>query len=232
MSGKIAIQAANNRAAGTARALLCSRAVRGLEWPIAAVREPGSLVAASMSSASTPAAPIEQTLEIDLRDPHFAALLAWLWPGAGHLYQRRYAKGILFMACILATYFFGLALGEGKVVYASWNQVDKRWQYPLQLGVGVPAAPALVQSVVARRGNPPILGGFMAAPAHADQLADWHKRLNMRFELGTLYTMVAGLLNILAIWDAWGGPVLSEPGKQERGPPGDDKDKKDKNKPQ
>src|SRR5215467_3844320 len=90
----------------------------------------------------------EQTLEIDLRNPGLAALLAWLVPGAGHLYQRRTGKGLLFMVCILSTYFFGLALGEGKVVYASWNQVDRRWQYPLQLGAGLPALPAVFQSML------------------------------------------------------------------------------------
>jgi Family of unknown function (DUF6677) len=177
-----------------------------------------------MSSQPPPDA--EPTLEIDLRDPYFAALLAWLWPGAGHLYQRRYAKGILFLVCILGTYFFGLALGEGKVVYASWNDVDKRWQYPLQLGVGLPAAPALAQTMLIRRGIDPILGGLMAPPrpgrfpGEPSELSAWHKDLNIRFELGTLYTMIAGLLNILAIWDAYGGPVISEPGK-ERGPPAD-----------
>jgi uncharacterized protein DUF6677 len=165
--------------------------------------------------------PSEPSLEIDLRDPYFAALLAWAVPGAGHLYQRRYAKGILFLACILGTYFFGLALGEGKVVYASWNQVDRRWQYPLQLGVGLPAAPAVVQSMVVRRGNPPLWSGLMAPPANPEQLSDWHRRLNIRFELGTLYTMIAGLLNVLAIWDAYGGPVVTEPGKPQRGPPDD-----------
>lgn len=170
----------------------------------------------------------EQPLEIDLRDPAVAALLAWAWPGAGHLYQRRYGKGLLFMICILTTYFFGLALGEGKVVYASWNQTDRRWQYPLQLGVGLPAAPALLQSLMIRRGKEPLWGGFMAPPLERleqgerrSDLADWHFFLNSRFELGTLYTMVAGLLNILAIWDAFAGPVISEPGKQERGPPDD-----------
>ena len=173
----------------------------------------------------TSTAPEESPLEIDLRDPYIAALLAWLCPGAGHLYQRRYAKGILFLACILGTYFFGLALGEGKVVYASWNQVDRRWQYPLQLGVGLPAAPALAQSMLVRRGSAPLLGGIMAPPATTEMLSDWHRVLNMRFELGTLYTMVAGLLNILAIWDAYGGPVVSEPGKPERGPPGDNEKK-------
>jgi hypothetical protein len=180
-----------------------------------------------MTSSSPP--PAEPPLEIDLRDPYIAALLAWAWPGAGHLYQRRYMKASLFMVCILSTYFFGLALGEGKVVYAAWNASDKRWQYPLQLGTGLPAAPALVQSLIVRRGGDPILGRFMAPPATPDVLASWHKELNIRFELGTLYTMVAGLLNILAIWDAYGGPVIATPNKEkERGPP-DDK-AKDKSK--
>ena len=164
------------------------------------------------------------SLEIDLREPSFAALLAWLIPGLGHLYQRRYAKGVLFLVCILSTYFFGLALGEGKVVYASWNQVERRWQFPLQLGVGLPAAPAVVQSLAVRRGGDvPLFGGLMDPPRSQDELSEWHNTLNIRFELGTLYTMIAGLLNILAIWDAYAGPVISEPGSgKERGPPKDE----------
>lgn len=170
-------------------------------------------------SAATPQ-PAEPALEIDLRDPMVAGLLAWLWPGAGHLYQRRYAKGVLFMVCILGTFFFGLALGEGKVVYASWNRVEKRWQYPLQLGVGLPAAPALVQSLITRRGGEPMFGGIMAPPRDPQELSNWHNDLNIRFELGTLYCMIAGLLNVLAIYDAACGPVVSEPAdKKERGPP-------------
>jgi hypothetical protein len=174
-------------------------------------------------AASSPAT-ADEPLEIDLRDPYFAALLAWLWPGAGHIYQRRYAKAALFMVCILGTYFFGLALGEGKVVYAAWNRADKRWQFVPQLGIGLPAAPAVAQSVVARRGGEPILGGLMAPPRDQQQLSQWHNDLNVRFELGTLYTMVAGILNILAIWDAFGGPVVSEPSGKERGPPEDEDD--------
>ena len=178
-------------------------------------------------SPDTKPAAAPDSLEIDLREPNFAALLAWVWPGLGHMYQRRYAKGVLFMVCILGTYFFGLALGEGKVVYASWNQVERRWQFPLQLGVGLPAAPAVVQSMAVRRGGDPPLGGLMAPPRSQAELSQWHNDLNIRFELGTLYTMVAGLLNILAIWDAYAGPVISEPAGKERGPPkDDDKDKK------
>jgi len=174
---------------------------------------------------NSPSSTTEPALEIDLRDPSLAALFAWLIPGAGHLYQRRTGKGLLFMICILSIYFFGLALGEGKVVYASWNQVDRRWQYPLQVGVGLPALPAIVQSMITRRGNPPILGGIMVPPRNQEELGDWHYTLGQRFDIGTLYTMVAGLLNILAIFDAYGGPVVSEPGKPERGPPDDDKKK-------
>ena len=37
-----------------------------------------------------------------------------------------------------------------------------------------------------------------------------HKKLHRYFELGTIYTLIAGLLNILAIYDAYGGPVFVE----------------------
>ena len=62
--------------------------------------------------STTKSSTTEPALEIDLRDPWLAGLLAWLVPGAGHLYQRRTGKGLLFMICILSTYFFGLALGD------------------------------------------------------------------------------------------------------------------------
>ena len=80
-----------------------------------------------------------KTVRVDLRDPYWAALLAWLWPGAGHFYQRRYGKGLLFMVCILSIFIFGLCLGRGRVVYASFERGDFRWQYVCQLGAGLVA---------------------------------------------------------------------------------------------
>jgi hypothetical protein len=159
-------------------------------------------------------------LEVPLRDPGYAALLAWAWPGLGHIYQRRYAKAVLFMACVLGTYFFGLALGEGKVVYASWNQTERRWQFALQAGVGLPAAPAVVQNIVVGRGGNPLLGGLMAPPRDHEELELWHLHLNQRFEMGTLYTVVAGLLNVLAIFDALWGPAGEGPPPKRKGPKG------------
>ncbi|MFM8706815.1 MAG: DUF6677 family protein, partial [Planctomycetia bacterium] len=39
-----------------------------------------------------------------------------------------------------------------------------------------------------------------------DQLAQWHRRLGRFYEIGTLYTMLAGMLNLLVIYDAGAGP--------------------------
>lgn len=158
-----------------------------------------------ITSATTP-------LGVKLRNPGVAALLDWLIPGVGHLYQGRTAKGILFSVTILSTFFYGLYLGDGKVVYASWRPGDTRWAYICQIGVGLAAVPALVQAARAHEGK---AAGFMAPPelphgsGDGGELGTWNKDLNRYFELGTVYTMIAGLLNILAIYDAAAGPVES-----------------------
>jgi hypothetical protein len=125
------------------------------------------------------------------------------------------------MVCILGLYFSGLFIGKGHVVYASLRKDDRRWQYICQIGVGLPALPALEQyRRVIREGEEPWLGGFMAPPADVtpdfpDTLARWHRDLGDDFDLGTLYTMIAGLLNVLAIYDAFAGPFVASSGKEE-----------------
>lgn len=159
---------------------------------------------------------------INLKDPALAAFLAWLIPGLGHLYQGRTAKAILLFVCIMGTFVFGVwlggssELGWGRVVYASWRPEDRRLPYLCQIGVGLPAMPALVQASRARSNKPLWWKGFMAPPSDRNfpTLDDLHKELGHCFELGTVYTMIAGLLNILAIYDAWGGPVFSERKKE------------------
>ena len=152
---------------------------------------------------------------IDLKDPVVAAALGWLIPGLGHIYQGRTRKGLLFMISILGTFFYGLFISEGRAVYASWVEGDKRLPYLCQVCVGLPALPALVQTYLVRNGKDPILGGVMAPPTDIGQLNDWWKKLHRRLELGTVYTMIAGLLNVLAIYDAYGGPVRLEPEPQD-----------------
>jgi hypothetical protein len=191
---------------------------------------------------------------IDLRDPLLAAFFAWLLPGLGHMYQRRWGKGGLFMACILGTFIYGLWLGGGRVVYASFREGDARYAYLCQVATGLPALPAVVQAMRVANAKAPLWDGFMAPPLlrgqvvprlwieqqrakypdarefapsnyrplndrgvywqyepglgdgfmdganRTDQLGEWH-------DLGTVFTMIAGLLNVLAVWDAWGGPM-------------------------
>jgi hypothetical protein len=181
----------------------------------------------------------ESTLEIDLKDPRLAAFLAWLIPGLGHIYQGRTGKGILFFVCIVGTFLFGLVNGEGKVVYASAvspasREFFQRWQYICQVGAGLPALPAYVQAWRVRQGKPP-LGGYentyMRPPRmdpnafgqftsedpakniveHPNELAKWYFDLGDMFEIGTVFTVIAGLLNVLAIYDAHGGPLVIVP---------------------
>lgn len=156
---------------------------------------------------------------VDLRDPLLAALLAWLIPGLGHIYQRRTAKGVLFMVCILGTFLYGWGLGGGKVVYASWEPETRRYYYFAQFWAGLPALPALVQSAF----DNPLGDSFMAPPADATELASWRKELSGKFELGTIFTTIAGMLNLLVIFDAGAGPVGSVPEKEDE--EGDDGDR-------
>ncbi len=84
---------------------------------------------------------------VKLKDPGFSALLAFLLPGLGHFYQRRIFKGILYSVCILGTFFTGLRIGHGQVVYFQWKPAENRtYAYLCQFWVGLPALPALAQA--------------------------------------------------------------------------------------
>jgi hypothetical protein len=150
---------------------------------------------------------------IPLRNPKTAAFLAWLVPGLGHVYQGRVGKGILYAVCILTLYALGFAMGEGKIVYWRWvnplNNPEKFCLYYLgQFFVGLPALPALIQGTLQYLGHAPILGGLMAVP-DANVINGLHPRLGKLVEIGSMYTAVAGLLNVLAIYDAYEGPAYA-----------------------
>ena len=55
-------------------------------------------------------------------------------------------------------------------------------------------------------------------PRHSGgQLSLWQRRLGRFFDIGTLYTMLAGLLNLLVVYDAWAGPMRPAPPDDEDG---------------
>jgi len=151
---------------------------------------------------------------VPLRDPLFSAFLAWLIPGGGHFYQGRTGKAILYACCILGLYAMGMLMGEFKIVYWRWvnpfNNPEKFCIYYLgQFWVGLPALPALIQGTLQHLGHEPWFGGFLAEPSQT-VLNGLHPRLGKLVEIGTIYTTVAGLLNILAIYDAYEGPAYQE----------------------
>jgi TM2 domain-containing membrane protein YozV len=142
---------------------------------------------------------------IPLRNPYNAAFLAWICPGLGHFYQGRTGKGWLYASCILSLYFVGFAMGEGKVVYWRWvspftNPEHFSIYYIGQFFVGLP-----------EHLNPgtSILWGFMRPP-DPNVMNGLHLRLGKLVEVGTIYTTVAGLLNVLAIYDAYEGPAYAD----------------------
>jgi len=86
------------------------------------------------------------------KNPWIAGLLAFLIPGAGHLYQGRMLKAVIYSVSILGLFIWGQKLGEGMVVY---NLPDKgaalpfrhvALSYAAQLGTGAAAIPALIQN--------------------------------------------------------------------------------------
>lgn len=151
---------------------------------------------------------------IELRHPYRAAFLAWLVPGLGHFYQGRTGKGWLYAICILGLFYLGFAMGEGKIVYWRWvspfGNPERFCLYYLgQFWVGLPALPALIQGTLKHLDKGTILWGFMAEPPQ-NILNGLHPRLGKLVEIGTIYTTVAGLLNVLAIYDAFEGPAYLE----------------------
>lgn len=83
--------------------------------------------------------------KIELKNPVVAAILAFLIPGAGHFYQGRTFKATIYCFCILSTFFCGMALGDWKTVYYQSFQGKRNLGYFAQVGVGLPALPALIQ---------------------------------------------------------------------------------------
>lgn len=84
-------------------------------------------------------------------NPWIAGLLAYMLPGAGHLYQGRTFKGLIYLVCITGSYFGGVCLGEGTVVYPPPNPKKMNWSYiglgfAAQMGVGIGGIPALIQT--------------------------------------------------------------------------------------
>ncbi len=98
------------------------------------------------------------TPKVDLKNKWLAAVLAFLIPGFGHVYQRRRFKAVIYFTCVLGMFLTGMTLGEWKVVYWRWEPGGHRtFGYLAQVLVGLPALPARFQAL---RYTAPPLDGF------------------------------------------------------------------------
>lgn len=154
--------------------------------------------------------------QVDLKNARLAALLAWLVPGLGHLYQGRRGKAFLYFVCILGLFFTGMVMGEWKIVYWRWvnplhSSEDFRIWYPAQFWVGLVTFPAVIQATLVKYGMNPVLGGYLAEPP-MNAINALHSSAGRFVDIGVVYTSIAGLLNVLAIYDAYEGPaIVDEP---------------------
>jgi hypothetical protein len=162
-------------------------------------------------------------------DP-WGALLGFLVPGLGQIYQGRIGKGILFFVCLYGLFFYGMYLGSWKNVYIpsiaqttepwennSWHitiaplaNLSNRLQYAGQFWIGIAAWPAVWQYARfdGRQDRDPIFGTFERTPP--DEVTNALIRNGDKtWDLGWVYTVIAGVLNILVIYDALAGPAFA-----------------------
>lgn len=173
-------------------------------------------------------------------DP-FAAVLSYLVPGLGQIVQGRVGKGLLFMVSIYALFFYGMYLGRWSNVYLAdtankapaWNlprwlnNLYNRPHFAGQFFVGIAAWPAIWQYRHQPADHPrgaietrqDFLAKFQAAP-NETELNDLQRDGDKRWDLGWVYTVIAGVLNVLVIYDALAGPAFGarEAVKEEKEP--------------
>ena len=105
-------------------------------------------------------------------------LLAWLLPGGGHLWLRRWGRGALLLASISVMFFLGIALG------------GRFFQF----------RPSDIVETLGFLGD--FCSGLLFLAAH---WAEYYATISASpmADYGTKFLLVAGLLNVLCILDAY-----------------------------
>lgn len=107
-----------------------------------------------------------------------APALGWLIPGAGHLIQKRWIRGVLLMGSVVTMFVLGLAM-QGRVYQPNGGDILDILGFIGDVGAG--------GLYILSRINE--WGHVVVAHATADY--------------GTKYIIVAGLLNFICVADAY-----------------------------
>jgi hypothetical protein len=200
----------------------------------------------------------------------WAGLLSYLVPGLGQIVQGRVGKGVLFMVCVYALFFYGMYQGSGSVHIAGKDRLPpveegktytissnvylpdrasadtpfnlpplaanlyERPQFLGQFWAGVVAWPAIWQYLHSDRDLDKQIDELRLKGATAEEIEALEKRKerggtifgrfqreppeetvnavhnagDKRMELAWVFTVIAGVLNILVIYDAVAGPAF------------------------
>ena len=111
-------------------------------------------------------------------NPLLAAVLAWLVPGAGHLFLKRGRRALLFFVLVLVSLVIGCWL-QGNLYSPVQGQPLTLLATLGCMGMGVPYF---------------VLRYLL--DYHGDVVA-------IGFEYGTAFILTAGLMNLLLVLDAW-----------------------------
>jgi hypothetical protein len=112
-----------------------------------------------------------------------AAVLTWLLPGAGHLFVRERARGLILLVTITLTFWMGVAVGGLKNTV---NPADRSLWFMGQICAGGHALAAWG------------LSGLINAGPDKDPKFYAYGRSE---EIAVVYTCICGMLNILIILD-------------------------------
>jgi len=113
------------------------------------------------------------------KNPYVALILGWLIPGAGHLKKKKKAKALAFLLSLSITFFIGLILGDYRNVY--FDLVNSKLTTFGQLPMGLIAILTMLKT---RISGPAI-------------------ELMPDYSIGTSFTCIAGLLNVLVMCSAF-----------------------------
>jgi hypothetical protein len=130
-----------------------------------------------MANSTTGKAKVAETAPVNTMAV-LAPAIGWLIPGAGHMIQKRWIRGLLLFVSIVTLFLLGLAM-DGRIYKANGGDILDILGFIGDLGAGGLYIVTLAQD----------WGRGAIAFATADY--------------GTKFMIVAGLLNFIAVADAY-----------------------------